>query len=96
MAERILCPQFFGDEYEEKPIMAKFAEKIKSNSVTYISPECPERLLKHGFYTTLNYLVDNWFLPQKIDIVDDLRTAAGFISRSLENAQTLATNFKNQ
>ena len=63
LAERILCPQFFGDEYEEKPIMAKFAEKIKSNSVTFISPECPERLLKHGFYTTLNYLIDNWFLP---------------------------------
>ena len=61
-----------------------------------IKAECAEQLMKHGFFEALNYVIDEWYLPQKIDILEDLRTTAGHITRTLENSQTLATNFKHQ
>ena len=52
--------------------------------------------MKKGFYDTVELLVQKYFVPQGIDIVDSLRAAATYMTREMESKQKLAQNFNKK
>ena len=52
--------------------------------------------MKHGFYNTVEYLINKWFVPKKIDIVDNLRVTANYLKRHMQKKYKLAMNFNKK
>lgn len=52
--------------------------------------------MRFGFYDAAELLINSYFVPKKIDIVDNIRSMANFLSREMEKKLKLAHNFNKK
>jgi len=92
----IKCPEFYIDALDEVSIISKFDEHLKSDNEVMIDPSCPEHLMRIGFYNAAEWLLENWFVPKKIDIVDSIRSTADYLKREMDKRLRIAQNFNQK
>lgn len=99
----IECPEYLEDLLEESEMIARFQKDIESKQVTSIHhkyhllhPSCPEFLMKHGFYAATEYLFREWFIKNKVDIVENVRASVNYLKKEIDRTFTLANNFKKK
>lgn len=52
--------------------------------------------MKRGFYDAVELLIEKYFVPNGIDIVDSLRATATYLIREMEQKQKLAFNLNQK
>jgi hypothetical protein len=57
---------------------------------------CPEFLMKHGLFDATEYILKEWYIKNKIDIVDKVRASVHYMIKEIDRTLSLATNFKKK
>lgn len=52
--------------------------------------------MRFGFYEAAELLIQEYFVPKKIDIVDNIRTMANFLITEMDKKKKLANNFNKK
>ena len=52
--------------------------------------------MKHGLFNATEWLFKEWFIKNKIDIVEDVRTTVSYMKKEIDRTFTLASNFKKK
>lgn len=52
--------------------------------------------MKHGMYNAAEVLFKEWYIKNKIDIVDQVRASVNYLKKELDRSLTLASNFKKK
>lgn len=52
--------------------------------------------MKHGFYNATEYLFKDWFIKNKVDIVENVRASVNYLKKEIDRTFTLANNFKKK
>jgi hypothetical protein len=94
-ATKIRCPEFINDLYTDADILHRFKVALTpgAEAPAVIESSCAEILMRHGFYEALEYLIDSYYIPNKIDIVDDLKTTSYQVLKTLEKFSSLSVNY---
>lgn len=97
---QIDCPDFIENVFDEKAIIEKFKgvfEEVETKGTKLtVHQSCPDFLMKKGYFQATEYLFKEWFIKQKIDIVDYIQASVNYMKRELDRTVTLASNFKKK
>lgn len=52
--------------------------------------------MKRGYFNATEELFKEWFIKQKIDIVENVRATVSYMKQEYERELNLATNFKKK
>ena len=52
--------------------------------------------MKHGYYNATELLFKEWYIKNKIDIVEDVRTSVNYLKKEIDRSFTLASSFKKK
>ena len=52
--------------------------------------------MKHGMYSATEVLFKEWFIKNKIDVVEQVRASVNYLKKEFDRALTLASNFKKK
>ena len=96
ISSSIKCPDFYAGLTEEQAILQKFDSAIKSSEYSTIEISCPEGLMRAGYYDVVELLVRDWYIPRKLDVVDNLRATANYLKREMDKKVRISNNFNHK
>ena len=47
-------------------------------------------MMRRGMYSTVDYLITSWYIPNEIDIIEDLRSENGQIKAKIDKTTKLS------
>ena len=96
LGRTLKCPDFYDGLTEENDILKKFEDAVSSDEYDTIEIGCPEGLMRAGFYDVVELLVRDWYIPRKLDVVDNLRATANYLKREMDKKVRIANNFNHK
>jgi len=90
------CPAYLQGIYNEDKMILKIQTDIAQGTVTNIHHNCAEFLIKQGKYDAAEYLLKEWFVKRKIDIVENVRATVSYVKKEVDRTLSLASNFKKK
>ena len=96
ITQSIKCPDFYSGLNSEEELIQKFDSAIKSGKYQTIEINCPEGLMRAGYYDVVEFLVRDWYIPKGLDLVDSLRATANYLKREMDKKVRISNNFNNK